>query len=67
MLARVLLRGIMPMSTMVVIIGGIVGGIMTATEAAAAAAAYVALIGAFFYRTLTVRILLAVSRRKPGA
>jgi tripartite ATP-independent transporter DctM subunit len=58
---RVLLRGIVPMSTMVVIIGGIIGGIMTATEAAAVAAAYVVLIGAFFYRTLTLRVLLEVA------
>lgn len=40
-----------------IILGGILGGIFTPTEASAVAVVYGACVGAFYYRTLTVRVL----------
>ncbi|MCC8190520.1 MAG: TRAP transporter large permease [Planctomycetes bacterium] len=49
--------------TPVIILGGIYSGIFTATEAAAVAALYSLLAGAFIYRELTVRRVLAIAYR----
>lgn len=57
---RILARGLVPISVMFIIIGGILFGVMTATEAAAVASVYVVFIGVFFYRALSFSILIEV-------
>ncbi len=47
--------------TPVIIIGGILFGIFTATEAAIAATVYALFLGAFVYRTLSIKSLVKVS------
>jgi C4-dicarboxylate transporter DctM subunit len=54
-----LARAIVPMTLPAVLLGGIWGGIFTPTEAAAVAAFYALLLGAFVYRKITLRGLLA--------
>ncbi|MGQ9367535.1 TRAP transporter large permease [Azospirillum sp. ST 5-10] len=53
----ILARALIPLTAVVVIVGGIRFGIMTATEAAAVGAVYVMLLGVFVYRNLTLRVL----------
>ncbi|MDR1518692.1 MAG: TRAP transporter large permease [Planctomycetota bacterium] len=50
---RVVLDALIGLTTVVVIIGGIIGGVFTATEAAAVATVYVLAISLFYYRSLT--------------
>jgi len=57
----ILLKGFVPLSVMVIIIGGIVTGVMTATESAAVASVYVVVVGAAFYRNVTVPMILEVA------
>lgn len=57
----ILIRGLIPASIMLVIIGGIVFGIMTATEAAAVSAVYVSILGILVYRKLTFEMLFKVA------
>jgi len=52
---------LLPLMTPVIIVGGIVSGAFTPTEAAVCAATYALFLGAFVYRTLNVRKLIAVS------
>ncbi len=56
----VLGRAIVPMTLPVVLLGGLFSGVFTPTEAAAVAALYAILLGAFVYRAMGVRTLLAV-------
>ena len=58
---RILARGLVPISVIGVIIGGILSGVMTATESAAIASVYVVLVGLFFYRAVNLRLLLDVA------
>lgn len=58
---KVVLRGLAPLSIMIIIIGGIVGGVMTATEAAAAASVWVVVIGFLFYRPINLRMIMEVT------
>lgn len=53
--ARSMIDALLPLSTPIIIMSGIVFGIMTPTEAGAVAAVYAACIGVFAYRTLTLR------------
>lgn len=57
----ILLRGIVPLSVMIIIIGGILTGVMTATESAAVASIYVVLVGVIVYRKLSWRALREVA------
>jgi tripartite ATP-independent transporter DctM subunit len=52
---KVILRGIPPLLTVVIIIGGIISGIFTATEAAGIAALYSFLLGTLYYRELKIK------------
>ncbi len=54
---NILARALVPLSVVVVIVGGIRFGVMTATEAAAIGALYIVLLGIFFYRNLTLKVL----------
>ena len=47
------LDALVGLTTVVVIIGGIIGGVFTATEAAAVATVYVSAISLFYYRSFT--------------
>ncbi len=58
---RIILRGLIPLSVIVVIIGGILAGIMTATESAAVASVYVVLVGIVVYRKVTFALILDVA------
>jgi len=57
----ILARGLVPLSVMIIIIGGILTGVMTATESAAIASIYVILVGVFVYRKVTWRALMDVA------
>ena len=52
---KYLVRSIMPLMTIVIILGGIIGGVFTATEAAGVAALYSFLLGTLYYRELKLR------------
>ena len=52
---RAVLDALLPLSTPIIIMSGIVFGIMTPTEAGAVAAIYAAAIGMFAYRNLSLR------------
>ena len=54
---KVILDGILPMMTMVIIIGGVTAGICTATEAAAIACVYAFIIAFFVIREVKIRDL----------
>lgn len=54
-------RGVIPLSVVAVIIGGILTGVMTATESAAVASIYVIFLGFVVYRSLDLRGLVEVS------
>ena len=58
---KIVLKGLAPLSIMIIIIGGIVGGVMTATEAAAAASVWVVIIGLLFYRPINLRMIMDVA------
>ena len=60
-LGRTLLRGILPLMTPVIIIGGMRAGAFTPTEGAICAVAYALLLGVFVYRTLGLRAIIKVS------
>ncbi|MBM6618126.1 TRAP transporter large permease [Bacillus suaedaesalsae] len=53
---------ILPLLMPVIILGGIYGGVFTPTEAAAVAVAYAFILGAFVYRSLTVKSMMEVLR-----
>lgn len=57
----ILLKGMVPLSVMVIIIGGIMSGIMTATESAAVASVYVIFVGVFIYRKITLEAITSVA------
>lgn len=57
----ILVRGMIPVSVILVIIGGILTGVMTATESAAVASVYVILVGLFVYRRITAAMILDVA------
>jgi len=57
---RVFARALLPLTLPAVLLGGMFSGIFTPTESAAVAALYAMLLGAFVYRALGVRALLAV-------
>ncbi len=59
--AIILLRGLIPVSVIGVIIGGILTGVMTATESSAVASVYVIFLGLVVYRRLSVRMILDVA------
>mgnify|MGYP001585688207 CR=1 FL=1 len=58
---RILIRGLAPLSLMVVIIGGIVGGVVTATEAAGLAAVWVIVLDLGVYRRLSWKVIHEVA------
>jgi tripartite ATP-independent transporter DctM subunit len=58
---RALARGILPLLTPVLIIGGMRAGLFTPTEGAICAVAYALLLGAVVYRTLGLRAVAKVS------
>lgn len=58
---RTLLRGLLPLSLPVVLLGGIYSGAFTPTEAAAVAALHALLLAGLVYRTFTPRSLFAVT------
>lgn len=60
-LARAAGRSIIPAVTPAIIVTGIVGGVFTPTEAGAIAVVYAALIGAFVYRELDWKGLMAAA------
>jgi tripartite ATP-independent transporter DctM subunit len=60
-IAKILIRGLIPVSVIGVIIGGILGGIMTATESAAVASVYVVFVGVFVYRRVSFEALSTVA------
>lgn len=60
-LGRTLARGILPLLTPVIIIGGMRAGAFTPTEGAIAAVAYALFLGLIVYRTLGLRALAKVS------
>lgn len=55
---QVIAKGMIPMSVIVIILGGILGGIMTATESAAVASVYVVILGAAYYRRMSFRVIM---------
>jgi len=57
----VLARGLVPVSVILVIIGGVLTGVMTATESAAVASAYVILVGVIVYRRVTISMIMEVA------
>ena len=54
---KIVIDGILPMLTIVIVLGGIIWGIVTPTEAAVIAVFYAFFIGFFIYRTITLRML----------
>lgn len=60
-LPRILLRGLLPLSLPVVLLGGIYSGAFTPTEAAAVAALHALLLATLIYRAFTPRALFAVT------
>lgn len=58
---RTLLRGLLPLSLPVVLLGGIYSGIFTPTEAAAVAALHALLLAGLVYRAFSPRALFAVT------
>lgn len=59
--ARILAKGLVPVSVILVIIGGILTGVMTATESAAVASIYVVLVGIVVYRKMSFAMLMDVA------
>ncbi len=57
----VLAKGLIPLSVIIIIIGGILTGVMTATESSAVASVYITLIGILVYRKVTLRMVLEVA------
>ncbi|MEM6712684.1 MAG: TRAP transporter large permease [Pseudomonadota bacterium] len=57
---RTFLSSLTALAMPVIILGGILGGIVTPTEAASIAVAYALFIGAFVYRTLTLKGLYSM-------
>ena len=58
---KIIARGLIPLSVVGVIIGGILTGVMTATESAAVASVYVVAVGAVVYRKMSARMLMNVA------
>ena len=52
---KILIDGILPMFTIVIILGGIMFGIVTPTEAAVIAVVYTFILGYFVYKTIKIR------------
>lgn len=59
--AKILARGLVPVSVIGVIIGGILTGVMTATESAAVASVYVVLVGIVVYRKMSLGMIMEVA------
>jgi tripartite ATP-independent transporter DctM subunit len=59
--SKILARGLIPVSVIAVIIGGILTGVMTATESAAVASVYVVLVGIVVYRKMSLGMLMEVA------
>lgn len=57
-IAVAVFKGIPSVLMMVIILGGILGGIFTPTEASSVAVVYALVIGIFYYRCLTPKIIL---------
>ncbi len=60
-LGSTFLRGVLPLITPVLLIGGMTTGLFTATEGAIAAVVWALFLGVVVYRTLTLRSLVKVS------
>jgi len=60
-LGRTLARGILPLLTPVIIIGGMRAGLFTPTEGAIAAVSWALILGVIFYRSLGLKALAKVS------
>lgn len=60
--AKVCLRSIPAVMTIIIIIGGIVSGVFTPTEAAGIATAYTFLLGVFYYKELHIRDIPGIVR-----
>ncbi len=58
---RIILRGLLPLSLPVVLLGGIYSGVFTPTEAAAVAALHALLLAVLVYRAFSPRALFAVT------
>lgn len=56
--SRITLRAIPALLLILIIMGGIVGGVFTATEAAGVAALYTFVLGRFFYKSLSLPLLV---------
>ncbi|GAK56734.1 TRAP dicarboxylate transporter, DctM subunit [Candidatus Vecturithrix granuli] len=54
---KIFIEGILPMLTIVIVLGGIIWGIVTPTEAAVLAVFYAFFLGFFVYRSLTLAML----------
>lgn len=54
---KIFIEGILPMFTIVIVLGGIIWGIVTPTEAAVLAVFYAFFLGFFVYRSLTLAML----------
>ena len=55
---RITLRALPALFLILIIMGGIIGGIFTATEAAGVAALYTFVLGRFFYKSLSWKVLI---------
>lgn len=55
---QITLRAIPALFLILIIMGGIIGGVFTATEAAGVAALYTFILGRFFYKSLTWKVLV---------
>ena len=58
---KILARGMVPVSVLIIIIGGVLTGVMTATESAAVASVYVVLVGSLVYRKINIQTLMQVA------
>ena len=59
-MVRAFRRGLLPLLTPVIILGGILGGVVTPTEAAVLAVIYAFILGMFVYREIRAKDLLSI-------
>jgi tripartite ATP-independent transporter DctM subunit len=57
---KIILDGILPIFTVLIVLGGIIGGLVTPTEAAGIAVAYAFILGFFVYRELKFKDLYKI-------
>jgi len=62
----ILLRGIPALTTVIIILGGIISGLFTPTEAAGVAAVYTFLLGKYYYREIGFRDLPRIMKSVGG-